>query len=96
MGGTKYGFIKMLTRSVPAVNTEMNSLSKQKTPKICEKRQKEGSSIDMDATALAAQSARAPENQEIGTKSAVKVLEPSKSNITWPKKALNIEYSRIH
>lgn len=56
----------------------MNSLSKQKIPKIREKRQKEGSSIDMDATALAAQSARAPENQEIGTKSAVKILEPSK------------------
>ena len=45
---------------------------------------KEGTSIDMDATALAAQSARAPVSKENGTQSAVEVLEPSGEKITQP------------
>ena len=45
---------------------------------------KEKSRIDMDATALAAQSARAPDSKENGMQSAVLVLDSSNKKISQP------------
>ena len=55
---------------------------------------KEGTSIDMDATALAAQSARAPETTENGLQSAVEVLEPSGERVTQPESKVNNESAK--
>ena len=50
---------------------------------------KEKSRIDMDATALAAQSARAPDSKENGMQSAVLVLDSSNKKISQPGKKVN-------
>ena len=52
---------------------------------------KEGTSIDMDATALAAPGARAPETTENGLQSAVEVLEPSDGRVAQPEPVVNSE-----